>query len=64
MLRWSRRPMVCFDGAPASPVPNECAIVHAAIKTGLEALERAAPSACRPILTATARDGVSVERPG
>ena len=48
----------------ASPVPFERAIVLAAIKTGLEALERAAPAACRPILTATARDGLSVERPG
>ena len=45
-------------------MPNERAIVLAAIKIGLEALEQAAPSACRPILTATARDGVSVERPG
>ena len=56
--------MVCVDVAPASPEPIERAIVLAAIKTGLEAVEQAARSACRPILTAPARDGVSVERPG
>ena len=56
--------MVCVDVAPASPEPIERAIVLAAIKTGLEALEQAAPSACRPILTAAARDGALWERPG
>jgi len=46
------------------PVPIERAIVLAAVKTGLEVLEQVAPAACRPILTATARDGALLERPG
>ena len=63
MLCRACRLMVLAEGA-ASPEPIERAIVLAAIKAGLEALEQAAPSACRPILTAPARDGALWERPG
>ena len=63
MLCRPRRLMVPAEVA-ASPVPIERAIVLAAVKVGLEALSQPHPSACRPILTATARDGALLERPG